>query len=128
MTTDAKVDITEVEAALVRANALYVVAMTKKAEVTKVEDAISAERQKAGQAFEAAMEQANGALATARQKAEEARDAAISGLGERSNVAQQAASEAWNELVKYQDDFNAETGYTINLTDPVRVRKPGIRL
>lgn len=128
MTTGTKVDITDVEAALLRANALYVVAMSKKAEVVKVEEGISAERDKARKTFEATMDRANKALVTAREKAQAALDAATADLGERSNVAQAAANGAWNDLVQYQTKFFEDTGHTINLTDPVRVRKPGISL
>ncbi len=128
MTTKTKVAITDVEAALLRANALYVVAMSKKAEVVKVEEALQAEREKANKDFESAMERANKALVTARQKAEDARDAATVGLGDRSNAAQQVASEAWNDLVQYQQRFFDETGHTIDLTSPPRERKAPIRL
>ncbi|KKN07622.1 hypothetical protein LCGC14_1065070 [marine sediment metagenome] len=128
MTTDAKVAITDVEVALLRANALYVVAVSKKAEVVKVEEAISAERDKARKTFEATMERANKALVTAREKAQTTLDAATADLGERSSVAQAAANGAWSELVQYQAKFFEETGHTINLTDPPRERKPGISL
>jgi vacuolar-type H+-ATPase subunit H len=128
MTTDAKVPITDVEAALLRANALYVVAMSKKAEVAKVDEAIQVEREKANKAFESAMARANTALATAREKAEDARDAATADLGDRATAAQQAASEAWNDLVQYQAKFFEETGHTIDLTSPPRERKTPIRL
>ena len=68
--TGTKVDITDVEAALLRANALYVVAMSKKADVVKVEEGISTERDSARKTFEATMERANKALVTAREKAQ----------------------------------------------------------
>lgn len=128
MTTDTKVDITDVEAALLRANALYVVAMSKKAGVVKAEEGISAERDRARKTFEATMERANKTLVTAREKAQSALDAATADLGERSNVAQGAANGAWNDLVQYQAKFFEDTGHTINLTDPPRERKPGISL
>ena len=128
MTTATKVDITDVEAALLRANALYVVAMSKKAEVVKAEEAISAERDSARKTFEATMERANKALVTAREKAQTALDVATANLGERSSVAQAAANGAWNDLVQYQMKFFEDTGHTINLTDPPRERKAGVRL
>lgn len=128
MTTDTPVNITDVEAALLRANALYVVAVTKKAGVVKAEEAISAEREKAQKTFEATMERAIKTLATAREKAKAVLDAATADLGERSNVAQAAASAAWNDLVQYQAKFFEDTGHTINLTDPPRERKAPISL
>lgn len=128
MTTGAKVDITDVEAALLRANALYVVAMSKKVEVVKAEEAISAERDRALKTFEATMERAIKILVTAREKAQATLDAATANLGERSSVAQAAASAAWNDLVQYQTRFFEDTGHTINLTDPPRERKTPISL
>lgn len=128
MTTETPVNITDVEAALLRANALYVVAMSKKGEVAKVQEAISAERDRARKTFEAAMERANKALVTAREKAQTTLDAATADLGERSSIAQAAANGAWNDLVQYQTKFLEDTGHTINLTDPPRERKAPISL
>ena len=73
MTTETQPDI---GAAFVKANELYIIANTKKAEVAKVEEAISVERLKAQKTFDAAMVRANVALASARQKATDTRDGA----------------------------------------------------
>ena len=125
MTTETQPDI---GAAFVKANELYIIANTKKAEVAKVEEAISEERRKTQKTFEFAMEKANKALATVREKAEDVREDALSGLGDRSNAAQHAASAAWNDLVQFQAKFLEDTGHVIDLTTESRVRKPGIRL
>lgn len=120
--------VTDIGAAFLRANELYIIANKKKADVGEVEEVISTERVKAQKAFDSAMGRANTALETARQKAAETRDAAIGGLADRSNAAQAAANAAWNDLVQFQTKFHEDTGYSIDLTSPPRERKPGIRL
>jgi len=125
MTTETQLDI---GAAFVKANELFIIANTRKAEVVKAEEAISAERDKARKTFEATMERANKTLVTAREKAQTTLDAATADLGERSSIAQAAANGAWNDLLQYQTKFFEDTGHTINLTDPPRERKAPIRL